>query len=63
MSKLSKRNMQFHGVIPEKKARSLIHIRLAVVFDDEKNFRKENLNFEVVDFLSAYHAILGRPTY
>ena len=63
MSKLSKSNMQFHGVIPGKKARSLGQISLDVVFGDEKNFRKESLTFEVVDFRSAYHAILGRPAY
>ena len=27
------------------------------------NYRKEKLMFEVVDFQSAYHAILGRPAY
>ena len=34
-----------------------------MVFGDYKNYRKEKLTFEVVDFQSAYHAILGRPTY
>src|SRR3990170_1252726 len=55
--------MQFHGVIPGKKARSLGQIALDVVFGGEKNFRKERLTFEVVYFKSAYHAILGRPAY
>ena len=32
-------------------------------FGDSKNYRKEMLTFEVVDFQSAYHAILGRPAY
>ena len=32
-------------------------------FGDSKNYRKEKLTFEVVDFQSAYHAILGRPAY
>ena len=63
MSKLSDSNMRFHGVIPGKKADSLGQITLDVVFGDEKNFRKEKLTFEVVDFHSAYHAILGRPAY
>jgi hypothetical protein len=63
MSKLSKSTMQFHGVIPGKKARSLGQISIDVVFVDEKNFKKEKLVFEVVDFWSAYHAILGRPAY
>ena len=63
MSKLSESNMRFHGVIPGKKADSLGQIALGVVFGDSKNFRKEKLTFEVVDFNNAYHAILGTPTY
>ena len=55
--------MSFHGVIPGKKAESLGQIALDVVFGDSKHFRKEKLTFEVVDFQSAYHAILGRPAY
>ncbi|XP_020160340.1 uncharacterized protein [Aegilops tauschii subsp. strangulata] len=63
MSKLSESNMRFHGVIPGKKADSLCQITLDVVFGDSKNYCKEKLTFEVVDFHSAYHAILGRPAY
>ena len=63
MSKLSESNMRFHGIIPGKKADSLDHITLDVVFGDSRNYRKEKLTFEVVDFDSAYHAILGRPAY
>ena len=63
MSKLSVSNMRFHGVIPRKKADSLGQIALDVFFGDEKNYRKEKLTFDVVDFQSAYHAILGRLTY
>lgn len=55
--------MQFHGGIPRKKEKSLGQIALDVRFGDEKNFRKERLTFEVVDFRSAYHIILGRPAY
>ena len=63
MSRLSESNMSFHGVIPGKKAESLGQIALDVVFGDSKNYRKEKLTFEVVDFQSSYHAILGRPAY
>ena len=63
MSKLSESNMSFHGIIPGKKAESLDQIILDVVFGDSKNYRKEKLTFEVVDFQSAYHTILGRPAY
>ncbi|XP_020155945.1 uncharacterized protein [Aegilops tauschii subsp. strangulata] len=60
---LSESNMQFHRVIPGKKANSLGYIALDVVFGDSKNFCKEKLTFEVVDFHSAYHVVLGRPPY
>ncbi|KAI4985305.1 hypothetical protein ZWY2020_017935 [Hordeum vulgare] len=63
MYKLSESSMQFHGVVPGRKAKSLGQIALDVVFGSDKNFRKERLTFEVVDFQSAYHAILGRPAY
>ena len=63
MSKLSERNMSFHGVILGNKAESLGQIALDVVFGDSKNYCKDKLTFEVVDFHSAYHAILGRPSY
>ena len=38
-------------------------ITLSVVFGTPSNFRKEKITFEVVDFPSAYHALLGRPAY
>ncbi|XP_020172463.1 uncharacterized protein [Aegilops tauschii subsp. strangulata] len=63
MSKLSESNMRFHGVIPGKKADSLGQITLDVVFGDSTNYCKEKLTFEVVEFHSAYHAVLGRTAY
>jgi hypothetical protein len=63
MSKLSKSYLEFHGIIPGKKAHSLGMIALNVVFGSPENFRKEKITFEVVDFPSAYHALLGRPAY
>ena len=63
MSRLSESNMSFHGVILGTKAESLGQIALDMVFGDSKNYHKEKLTFEVVDFPSAYHAILGRPAY
>jgi hypothetical protein len=63
MSKLSKSYLEFHGIIPGKKAHSMGMIALNVVFGSPNNFRKEKITFEVVDFPSAYHALLGRPAY
>ena len=36
------------------------HFTLPVTFGTRKNFRTENVSFEVADFDMAYHAILGR---
>ena len=33
------------------------------MFGDPTNFWKEVLDFQVVDFPSPYHALLGRPCY
>ena len=63
MSKLHKSYLEFHGIIPGKKAHSLGMITLNVVFGTPSNFRKEKITFEVVDFPNAYQALLGRPTY
>ncbi|KAI4995994.1 hypothetical protein ZWY2020_040496 [Hordeum vulgare] len=63
MSRLSESSMSFHGVIPGKKAKSVGQNGLDVVFGSDRNFCKEKLTFEVVDFQSAYHAILGHPAY
>jgi hypothetical protein len=33
------------------------------MFEDPANFRTKQLQFEVVNFLGCYNAILGRPCY
>jgi hypothetical protein len=38
-------------------------IELDVCFGDQHNFQLEKLEFEVLDWPSQYHAILGRPTF
>src|ERR1043165_7769085 len=53
----------FHGIVPSKAVYPLGRISLEVVFGKENNFRKETMDFEVVDWLSQYHAILGRPAF
>ena len=51
----------FHGIVPGKAVYPLGKISLEVAFGNATNFRKETLDFEVVDWKSQYHAILGRP--
>ena len=53
----------FHGIIPGRKAHSMGHVVLDVVFGNDKNFRLEIFCFEVVNFKSTYHAIFGRPAF
>jgi hypothetical protein len=51
----------FYGVIPGKAAYPIGRVCLPVTFGTNENFRTEYLMFEVADFRSSYHAILGRP--
>jgi hypothetical protein len=53
----------FHGVTPGKRVQPLGQINLPVWFGTPDNFCKEALNFELVGFRGAYHAILGRLCY
>jgi hypothetical protein len=51
----------FFGIVPGKAAYPLGRIFLPVTFGTEENFRTEYFSFEIADFKSSYHAILGRP--
>jgi hypothetical protein len=53
----------FYGIIPGKETVPLRCIWLNVTFGQPENFRKELLTFEVVNFPSIYHALLGRPCF
>jgi hypothetical protein len=49
------------GIVPSKAAYPMGRVSLPVTFGTKENFRTEYLSFEVADFKSSYHAILGRP--
>jgi hypothetical protein len=51
----------FYGVVLGKAAYPIGCVCLPVTFGTKENFRTEYLTFEVADFRSSYHAILGRP--
>src|SRR3954471_1592115 len=53
----------FHRIVPGKAVYPLGKISLEVLFGSTRNFRKETLDFEVVNWKSQYHAILGRPAF
>jgi hypothetical protein len=51
----------FYGIVPSKAAMPLRQITLPVIFGTSTNYRTEFIQFEVTDFDTLYHAILGRP--
>jgi hypothetical protein len=53
----------FHGKVPGCANHPLEKIELGVCFGDSGNFRREKLEFKVIDWPSQYHAMLGRPTF
>jgi hypothetical protein len=59
--RLTECNEPFFGIVPGKAAYPMGQVSLPVMFGTEENFRTEYLSFEVTDFKSSYHAILGRP--
>jgi hypothetical protein len=63
MDKLLPTEKSFHDIVPGKPTYPLGAIHLDVIFGTPANFRKEKIEFEVVDWPSQYHAILGRPAF
>jgi hypothetical protein len=53
----------FHGIVPGGANYPLGRIELDVCFSNSNNYRREKLEFEVMDWPSQYHAILGRPAF
>jgi hypothetical protein len=59
---LTKSTSPFYGIIPGNAAILLSSVVLSVTFGETReNYRTEYIKFEVVDFETSYHAILGRP--
>ena len=52
-------DVTLYSIVPGKAASSLGTIKLDVVFGTRDNFARETLEFEVLDWQSKYHAILG----
>src|ERR1043165_8838961 len=52
-----------NGVVPGETATPLGAVKLEVIFGNRRNFAKQVLEFEVLDWQSQYHAILGRPAF
>jgi hypothetical protein len=53
----------FHGIVPGSANYPLGRIALNIFFGNRQNYRREKLDFEVMDWPSQYHTILGRPAF
>jgi hypothetical protein len=53
----------FHRIVPGSANYPLGKIELDVCFGDSGNYRREKLEFEVMDWPSQYQTILGRPAF
>ncbi|XP_066392092.1 uncharacterized protein [Miscanthus floridulus] len=62
-SSLRPSKVPFYEIMPRKQAIPLGRIWLNVTFGQLDNFCKEPLSFEVVNFASVYHTLLGRPCF
>jgi hypothetical protein len=51
----------FYGIILGNAVHSLGTVVLQVTFGTRENYRTEFIKFEVANFETSYHAILGRP--
>jgi hypothetical protein len=59
---LTKSTSPFYGIIPGNATIPLGSVVLPVTFGETReNYRTEYIKFEVANFETSYHAILGRP--
>jgi hypothetical protein len=60
---LKSTDCSFHGIVPGSANYPLGRIAFNVCFGNWQNYIREKLDFEVMDWPSQYHAILGRPAF
>jgi hypothetical protein len=63
LESLKPTDCSFHGIVPGGANYPLGKIELNVCFGNSSNYRREKLEFEVTDWPSQYHAILGCPAF
>jgi hypothetical protein len=63
LESLKPTDCSFHGIVPGGANYPLGKIELDVCFGNSSNYRREKLEFEVMDWSSQYHAILGHPAF
>jgi hypothetical protein len=49
----------FHGIVPSRKAFPTGKVTLPVTFSTPRNYRTEKMIFELINFCSPYHCVLG----
>ena len=62
-SRIKPTKTTFKAIIPGVEAHCTGLVTLEVVFGSPKNFRSEELIFDIVSFRSGYHALLGRTAF
>ena len=62
MTTLVPSDQAFYGIIPGTRSTPVDRATLPVTFGTCDNYRTEYINFEVAEFETSYHAILGRPS-
>jgi hypothetical protein len=62
MASLVPSDQAFYGIIPGARSTPVGRATLPVTFGTRDNYRTEYVNFEVAEFETSYHAILGRPS-
>jgi hypothetical protein len=63
LESLKPTDCSFHRIVPGSTNYPFGKIELDVCFGDSSNFRREKLEFKVMDWPSQYHAILGQPAF
>jgi hypothetical protein len=63
LESLQPTDCSFHGIVLGGANCPLEKIKLEVCFGNSSTYRREKLEFEVMDWPSQYHAILGRPAF
>ena len=62
MTSLVPSDQAFYGIIPGAGSIPVGRTTLPVTFGTRDNYCTEYINFEVAEFVTSYHAILGRPS-
>jgi hypothetical protein len=63
LENLKPTDCSFHGIVPGAANYHLGKIELDVCYGNSSNYRRGKLEFEVMDWPSQYHAILGCPAF